>query len=853
MNMVEIERSLNEQFNLPLKDEEIRKIIFWTDYDHEFIDEYQKLDLADVKIIHLTNKNQFAIKHLIEEEDPTSSFLIYTEIDLESEDNWLYDTYMYGQTFYADRLSLVMNDLGINQSLRPTIEKYARFFASKERIRRLKLINISSYTVEKIELGMMNALCKTHSVDFATVLREVLMDSLDDEANIYLSEIEKYFSLETFWDYVRRHYSYDCEEKTLKTLFIHLVMTAATRSIDEEFLGAYDSFIANENQTNAYVFIDHWQNHRTDLSSYHDYILSIEKELKIMETINELPIETIKHLDVFPCVDQVISTYIGEGLKNKQEDFDRYLELIHIRRTKHFYDYYRSVYEVLHYAVKIYQFKHQHHHGIAKDQAVNMYNTYTDDYYLMDYYYRKFYVAFDKDNQNELLQEVRKAIEYIYTEWFMRDLNIHWSEAVRNKLADNWSLPTHTEQKKFYSTHVAPHINANERVFVIISDALRYEAGKELQTEIQEKIIGDCQLEAMIGVVPSVTKLGMAALLPHQELTIDEKANVLVNGRSTTGIDNRRKIISNSNKASSVLHYDELVAMNIDEQREEFKGKKLIYVYHDTIDAIGDNPSTEIETFDAVERAVEQLSELVRSLTNNISATNIYITADHGFLYERDKLVASDLMKQSELENALETSRRYVLSHEKKEVSGLQTINLSNIIDNEEALYAHVPNANIRYRVQGGGANFVHGGASLQEIVIPLLTIKNKRRGQAGARITEKVDVALTSTMRRITNSIFTLEFFQKERVSDDHIARSLSIYLIDEEEKMISNEEKIIADLPSKDPKERMYTIRFALKNQLYDRNKTYYLVLKDIETNFVIERIPFTISLGIVSDFDF
>src|SRR5699024_8126570 len=175
------------------------------------------------------------------------------------------------------------------------------------------------------------------------------------------------------------------------------------------------------------------------------------------------------------------------------------------------------------------------------------------------------------------------------------------------------------------------------------------------------------------------------------------------------------------------------------------------------------------------------------------------------------------------------------------------------MIDNEKPLYAYVPNANIRYRVQGGGANFVHGGASLQEIVIPLLTIKNKRRGQAGGRITEKVDVALTSTMRRITNSIFTLEFFQKERVSDDHIARSLSIYLIDEEEKMISNEEKIIADLPSKDPKERMYTIRFALKNQLYDRNKTYYLVLKDIETNFVIERIPFTISLGIVSDFDF
>src|SRR5699024_1929065 len=211
MNMTEIEKSLQEQFNAPLKDEKVRRIVFWTDYDHEFIEDYETLNLDNVKIIRLTENNQFAIKHLLEEEDDSSSYLIYTDIELTSEDNWLYDTYMYAQTFYADRLSLVMNELGIDPSLRIIIDKYERFFASKERIRRLKSLNITDYTQEKIELGMLNVLCKTYSVDFEPVLRKVLMDTLDDDANIYLSEINKYFSLETFWNYVSRHYGYHRE------------------------------------------------------------------------------------------------------------------------------------------------------------------------------------------------------------------------------------------------------------------------------------------------------------------------------------------------------------------------------------------------------------------------------------------------------------------------------------------------------------------------------------------------------------------------------------------------------------------------------------------------------------------
>ena len=292
--------------------------------------------------------------------------------------------------------------------------------------------------------------------------------------------------------------------------------------------------------------------------------------------------------------------------------------------------------------------------------------------------------------------------------------------------------------------------------------------------------------------------------------------------------------------------------MNKAERRETIKGKKLIYIYHDTIDAIGDNASTEIDTFDAVQQAIDQLSEIVRIIRNDLSGTNIYITSDHGFIYQREPLEVTDFMQKEAIE-VIDSSRRYILSYEEKEATGQQVIDLSSILFNDSKIYAYVPNATMRYRIQGGGANFVHGGASLQEIVVPLLYIKNKRADQRGAKEVKKVEITLTSTTNRITNSIFSLQFFQTEKIADKIIPRTVVAYMADEDGEILSNEEIIIGDLTTEDPKERVFTIQFALKNQKYDRNKTYYLIMKDTQEDEIIDKVPFTINLGIISDFDF
>ena len=767
MNINQIEAALSEIFNEPLKDGEQRKIVFWVDKDNEFTEDIEHLTVDKVKVHTLTDRNQFQTKYLLEEEDPSSSYLIYTNMELGVEDNWLADTVFYSKTFYADRISLLLSELNIDPSLRAVIKKYERFFNNKERFRKFSALNIETYSEGIIELSIMSVLCNVRTPDFEEVLKAVLMDTLDDNENKYLSLLEKFFDIEVFWNYVSNHYGYEREKKSLKTLFIHLVVTAFSQSVGEENLNELGDFISNRNKTNAVVFIDHWMHHKTDYMVFDEYVEMAEQEIHLSNIVNNLPIEVFKQADTFPYLDRAIIIYIANGLVTQLEDYEEYTKLIKLRRAKHYYDNFASIYEALYYTVKIHEFYKEHRQGIPQGRAIDLYQAYVNDYHLMDTYYRKFYVAYDEESNHDLLKKLKMLVENLYTNWYVGELSSHWSQAVESEMTQDWSLPGIKNQQDFYSSFIDSKVRNGERVFVIVSDAMRYEIGVELADRLNTETMGVCDVETLLGVVPSITKLGMPSLLPHKEIDIDTNARVFVDGKDSSGLENRKKIIESKVAESIAVHFQDVLAMNKAGRRETFKGKKLIYIYHDTIDAMGDKASTEVYTFNAVETSLNQLYDLVKIIRDDLSGTNVYITADHGFLYQRDELEESDKIGQDSIDN-IEVKRRYILSQEQREVSGQLAINLSSVIKNEQQLTAYLPKATLRYKMQGSGINFVHGGASLQEIVIPLLTFKNKRTGQKGAKAIKKVDIKLTNTTRKITNSIFNLEFFQTEKVEDN-------------------------------------------------------------------------------------
>lgn len=303
LNLNQIISTLTETFNEPLNDGEQRKIVFWVDKDREFVEEIGHLSINNVKVHQLTDQNNFYSKFLLEEEDPTSHYLIYTNNDLSVEENWLIDTAYYSKTFYADKISLLLDDLGIDSSLRAIVKKYEKFF-NKKHSQKFKSYGIQSYTEETIEIGIMSVLCNLKTPDFEEILKIVLKESLSHEDNKYITLMEKYFDINMFWKYVSNLYGYDREDKSVKTLFMHLTVTTLSHSMEESSLSNIKSFIAERNRSNALVFIDHWMHHKSDFAIYNELAEIVEKEIKLADIVHQLSIEAFKNADTFPYFDK---------------------------------------------------------------------------------------------------------------------------------------------------------------------------------------------------------------------------------------------------------------------------------------------------------------------------------------------------------------------------------------------------------------------------------------------------------------------------------------------------------------------------------------------------------------------
>ena len=152
------------------------------------------------------------------------------------------------------------------------------------------------------------------------------------------------------------------------------------------------------------------------------------------------------------------------------------------------------------------------------------------------------------------------------------------------------------------------------------------------------------KLDCMISSLPSVTSVGMASLLPHNELQVDDKLNVTVDGQSCGDLVSRDKILKKQNENNVALSFDEVVKAIKESDKKVLQNKNIIYIYHNQVDARGDKPASENEVFTACSEAIEEIHKLIKKLTSFISASKFFVTADHGFLYKRDRLHEFDPM-----------------------------------------------------------------------------------------------------------------------------------------------------------------------------------------------------------------
>lgn len=844
MNLDEIRKVLNDMFEKTTHEKK-RHIVFWYDEESGFTEYIDELNLENARIIKLTENNFFYVRYEIEKVDTDSNILIYTNMNKPTaKENWLLDIYKYSMEFSTEKTVVIMRDFNVNDvSLTKLFKEYSKFFENQERYKTLKSYNIKEFTEETLHIAIMSAICKLVVPNFEELLRVIFKDLLENKKNSY-EDIEKFGNIDAFWDIVNKHYGYDLDRK-LDKLMIFMCLTYTSDMLDTDIDRSWTNYISSR-KTDCIVFINQFMRNSEYVDAFDELSSKVEKSIKINEFVSKLDIEKYIRCDTFRYFDESIIRNLVDTIKSDANEFETYLSVIRHRQPLHFYKDYKNHYEAIKSAIDMFKVKDSLEYGIREQSPLDMVNKYYKDdvngYYLIDKAYRKFYVAFDALDNKDLLIELKDKVEKTYNNWYLDEISIKWSNSLSDNLNGQWRIPGLLPQKMFYSNFVEGH---SQRTFVIISDALRYESARELTDILNAQRKGSCDITAMLGSVPSITKLGMASLLPNRNISI-ENNDIFVDGVSSEGTKNRDKILKSKNRESIALRYDDIKDLSSTDFRSLFTGKKVVYIYHNTIDATGDDPLKERSVFDAVETTFKEISLLVSQLIDRSSATNIYITSDHGFLYKRESLDSSDKIS---VNTESSYGRRYMFSDINESQAGVLTFSMDYILGEKSNKFVNVPRGEIRFAKQGAGSNYVHGGASLQEVVVPVIRFKNSNN--QGKNIENKVDVELQATTKKITTNEPYITFFQKDRVEEKKLPRTLKIYLEDELGNKVSSEVILIADSVSSDAENRLYKLKLTLKSLEYDRKSSYYLVMMDDDMEYAREE--FVIDILIRDDFGF
>ncbi|HRH43042.1 MAG TPA: BREX-1 system phosphatase PglZ type A, partial [Pyrinomonadaceae bacterium] len=286
--------------------------------------------------------------------------------------------------------------------------------------------------------------------------------------------------------------------------------------------------------------------------------------------------------------------------------------------------------------------------------------------------------------------------------------------------------------------------------------------------------------------------------------------------------------------------------------RDFVRDFQIIYVYHNVIDAKGDSQSTEGETFAAARQTISELRSAVSYIFNSLNGSQIFITADHGFLFQEN---APEIIDKSSLDvksgTVLKRKKRYVINPEIPSQENAWHGKIKNTARITGEMEFLIPKGANRFHF-AGGARFVHGGAMPQEICVPVITVKKLRGRSAENTAVTRVRVTLLGNLTRIVNNVQRFEFIQTEAVSERTLPRTLQISLRDEKNGLISNEQTVTFESKSSSKDDRRKYVQLTLRAGSYDRTKNYYLTA--IDNDSVVKefmRLPITIDIAFSSDF--
>jgi hypothetical protein len=269
MDTPQIQQALQRLFQ-----HEQQRIVFWHDPKREFEETLPTLDLNGVKLLRLDETPALQIKVTLEHDDPDGQYLLYAPFDPPApEHDWLLDIRLYGHSFHADRAAIVLDELGLrHQQLREHLAARAAFFASRERLQRLKKWIDADDDALAVDSKILAQLARAEQPDFFTTLT-ALFDAIPhydpDALPPTWTEIDKYGVADTFWQLAETHFGYSEETPSLKNLLIRLLVSDFAQTLSGSLPdGLRNLLLPDFGAANAVVLLAQWRDSSRRGASY---------------------------------------------------------------------------------------------------------------------------------------------------------------------------------------------------------------------------------------------------------------------------------------------------------------------------------------------------------------------------------------------------------------------------------------------------------------------------------------------------------------------------------------------------------------------------------------------------------
>lgn len=743
---------------------ETYRLVFWYAPESVMQEEREGLSIPGVEILEVEG-NEFALKKRALLEAPQQKFLFYAPYEApDDRDNWLLDVELRGHRFQTDPASLRLQRLQLSYAFKPWMERHLRFFSNKERVERFERL-LDPKRDRETEEGLNQKLLAAVFRRSEGALPDLLlayggMVTTGKGLRETEHQLQDYGLYDYFWGQVQQHYGYDASKPTAYGFFLEL------------FKGQSPLFPETPGAHEGAILLHQWQDRQSAQEVLSKLSQRIAQDVALEERARQAELKSLLGDRYFEAVEQEVIRRLAEASTGDDLSLKQFRRYHEDRKPAYWYGQYQTFYEAMDHGLKLREQVAQLLEALPGDMALESGpDFYTQTGYEVDQAYRQFIGAYNRLSNNTTLQGLYQRVNQAYIEDWLPRFGRWWQERLE---AGSWkNFPVRHLQRRFYEDVIAQMLHHNKRVFVIISDALRYECAQALYARLNNHKRYQARLDYRITSLPSYTQLGMAALLPHHQLRIKEGSDtVLADERSTQGLDNRRAILeAHYGPRATAMMARDMMNKSKEEGRELIKNYDLVYLYHDQIDHTGDQKTSEGQVFEAVDIALEELEKFIGKIYG-LNGYNIFLTSDHGFLYQ-DKEVAEGDFSPDELQGDVwKRNRRYILG------AGLQgsralmhwkgdDFNLNPDMD------ILIPNGHQRLRVQGAGSRYVHGGASLPEIVTPVLHVRVVKEDTV-----TPVEVSLIQGSQTISGGILQVRFFQVEPVSESRTPRTLRAWL---------------------------------------------------------------------------